>query len=153
MLLFSTEPYELLEREIYETFSKVHYDELATMKAHIPRVDYDFDLYRLLDSAGKLHLVTARFGNTLAGYFLGIVTGHPHYKSTLTASADLYYLAPEYRKWHNGLLFLQFIENSLKERGAQLLVVGTKLSRDLGKVYEFLGYEETDRVFRKWIGG
>ena len=134
-----------------EPFFEAHYNELATLKDKIPKVDPDYKLYADLESRGQLHIVTAREAGVLVGYFGGCLTAHPHYKSVFMCSADLYYLAPEYRKAQNGILFLQFIEASVKERGVQLLVMGTKMSKDLGLLYEHRGYTETDRVFRKWL--
>jgi GNAT superfamily N-acetyltransferase len=134
-----------------EPFFKAHYEELATLKEHIRAPEPDWLLYANLEMAGKLHTVTAREAGALVGYYIGIVTHHPHYKSVIFASADIYYLAPEYRKAQNGVLFLQFIEKSLKEAGAHMMVMGTKLQKDLSLIYEAMRYTETDRVFRKWL--
>ncbi len=135
-----------------EPFFEAHYNELATLKDKIPKVEPAYGLYAKLEAAGSLHVATAREAGALVGYYVGVVTPHPHYKSVLLASADLYYLAPDYRKAQNGITFLQFIEASLKERGVQMTVMGTKMSKDLGALYEHLGYQPTDVVWRKWIG-
>lgn len=148
---FTTEQFTDIYPEI-EPFFQAHYDELATLKDKIPKVDPNYKLYATLEASECLHVVTARQCGALVGYFVGVVTPHPHYQQVLTCSADLYYLAPEYRKAQNGILFLQHIEKSVRERGVQLLVMGTKMQKDLGRLYEHLGYTETDRVFRKYVG-
>lgn len=131
---------------------EAQFDELATLKQHIRKIDPDLELYAHLEATNKLHVVIARENNELAGYFVGVVTPHPHYKSTLMCSADLYYMSLQHRKAQNGILFIQAIERSLKARGVQLMVMGTKLSKNLGFIYDHLGYKETDHVWRKWIG-
>jgi hypothetical protein len=135
----------------WERYFPAHYEELATLKQHITQVDPDWGMYERLDAAGILHIVTVRDGGALVGYYMGAVLPQPHYKSVVFASADVYYLDPAYRKGFTGIKFLKFIEESLRARGVQMIVMGTKLSKDLGKLYEALGYVETDRVFRKWL--
>ena len=132
-------------------YFKAHYDELATFKDKIPKVDVDGLFYARLESAGCLHVVTARDEARLVGYYVGAVLPQPHYKNIICASADLYYLAPEYRKAQNGVMFLLFIQDSLKERGVQWVIMGTKMNKDLGELYRALGYEKTDEVWRKWL--
>jgi hypothetical protein len=128
-----------------------HYSELAVFRDKIPAPDPDYALYEAMEAAGKLHVVTVRNRSKLIGYYVGIVMPQPHYKTTLYAMADLYWLHPDYRKGATGIEFIGFIESSLKERGVQVTVMGTKLSKDLGRLYEGLGYTETDRVYRKQL--
>jgi GNAT superfamily N-acetyltransferase len=149
-LKFRVEEFNDVFKEI-EPFFQAHYDELATLKDKMPKVDPDLALFANLEAAGRWHVVTAREAGALVGYFWGVLMPHPHYKYVSMCSADAYYLAPDYRKAQNGILFIQFIEQSLKERGVQLLVMGTKMQRDLGVLYEMLHFTETDRVFRKWL--
>jgi GNAT superfamily N-acetyltransferase len=134
-----------------QPFFKAHYDELAIFKDKIAEVEPDWDLYASLEEGKHLHVVTARESGKLVGYFIGCVMPHPHYKSISMCSADLYYLDPDCRKAQNGIRFLQFIEYSVRERGIQLLTMGTKMHKDLGALYEALHFTETDRVFRKWL--
>jgi hypothetical protein len=148
---FEVERFSDVIGEMREYFT-AHYQELATFKDKISEVNPDYALYEAMDAAGKLHLVTARDEGKLVGYYVGVVMPQPHYKTTLAAMADLYWLHPDYRKGFTGVDFLRFIESSLKERGVQVTVMGTKLSKDLGRLYEHLGYQPTDTVWRKWIG-
>jgi hypothetical protein len=147
---FQVERFSDVIGEMREYFT-AHYQELATFKDKISEVNPDYALYEAMDAAGKLHVVTARSEDKLVGYYVGVVMPQPHYKTTLYAMADLYWLRPDFRKGATGIEFLLFIEGSLKERGVQVTVMGTKMSKDLGKLYEHLGYTETDRVFRKGL--
>jgi hypothetical protein len=107
--------------------------------------------YAKLETAGHLHVVTARNEGKLVGYYVGVILAQPHYKNVICASADLYYLAPEYRVAQNGVLFILFIQQSLKERGVQWIIMGTKMDKNLGELYEAMGYKKTDEVWRKWL--
>jgi len=151
LLEFSTEPLSNIRHEVFQHL-RAHYEELATFKDKITRIEPDWEMFLRLEMTDKLHTVTARDDGKLVGYYVGAIIDHPHYRSVKMASADLYYLVPDYRVGRTGILFVQFIEESLKQRGVQLTVMGTKLSKDLGALYKALGYSETDVVWRKWIG-
>src|SRR5258708_36141011 len=80
-----------------------HYDEIGENKDITHGPDLDLVKYKLLDDAGKLHVLTARDGGKLVGYYVLLVDHNLHYRSVVTVMDDVHYLAPEYRKWRTGI--------------------------------------------------
>jgi hypothetical protein len=110
----------------------------------------DEEKYEQLDKAGILHLVTAREGKTLVGYFLVFVTPNAHYLGAgPMAFTDLYYMMPQYRGGANSLKLFSFMEKTLREKGVVKIYSSNKLHRGHGKMFDFLGYKPTDMIYSK----
>jgi N-acetylglutamate synthase-like GNAT family acetyltransferase len=58
----------------------------------------------------------------------------------------------EFRKGRIGIRLFQYAEKVLKERGVQRMVVNTKIHLDNSRLFEYLGYKMTDKVFTKMLG-
>lgn len=129
-----------------------HWREVAMDQDRIP-LDVDWERYAALDASGNLHIVTARDEQgTLQGYCLAVVTTHLHYKSTVHAQYDVYWLAPVYRRGLTGYRLFQVMERTLKARGVKKLLSACKLSLDVGPLFERMQWRETERTFTKYIG-
>lgn len=126
-----------------------HYEELA-LNRDVVQLACDEEKFAYGESIGCLHVVTARVDGQLVGYYYGALTTHLHYKdSGLMCTTDAYYLRPEFRSGTNGILFIDAILKSLKERGAVKLYISTKVHQDNGKLFEAFGMACTDRIFTK----
>ena len=127
-----------------------HYEELCVTK----EFDYepDYDAYKRLAQAGMLRCITCRADGELIGYIVFFITPHLHYKSCITAMEDIYFVRKDYRKGRVGIKLFQYAEKVLKERGVQRIVMHTKVHLDNSRLFEYLGYKMTDRVFTKMIG-
>ena len=116
------------------------------------RAECDTDKYASLDSLGILHLVTAREGKCLVGYFLVFVTPNAHYKGQgLMAFTDLYFLLPDYRGGANSLKLFSFMEKTLREKGVVKIYSSHKIHRDHSAMFNFLGYQPTDTIYSKCL--
>jgi GNAT superfamily N-acetyltransferase len=120
----------------------------------------DIETYERMEAAGNLHVVTARGpGGAMVGYVVAIVQQGLHYRTTVFANLDLYYLTPAVRRWRNGVRLFRFAEESLKERGAKIMNAGTKVHispvtgkrLDISPILRRLGWREIERVHRKVI--
>lgn len=129
-----------------------HWEEIAVNKDKI-KLNPDWDAYRELEAQGKLKIFTAREGENLVGYFVVVVTTNLHYKDHLFATNDIIYLAPEYRKGFVGIRLIRFAEKCLKEDKVSVLVVNTKVHKPFDPVLERLGFNLTERVYSKYLGG
>jgi len=127
-----------------------HYEELASNKEIELAPDYDWYVARAMDRS--LHVVTVRDGHRLIGYHISIIAPHIHYKHSLTAHTDIYFLDKIYRRGHNGIKLFEFMESSLKERGVNRIYMMTKTDADKGKILDRLGYVEKERIYTKMIG-
>lgn len=129
-----------------------HWQEVAVNKEQI-KLDPDLDTYAAFANAGMLHIVVARKEGEVIGYHFSIVRPHLHYRQSLSAFTDIYYIAPQYRTGRTPLRLFEYVEKTLKARGVQKMFTGTKLSLDAGPLFEHMGWTETERLFVKMIGG
>jgi len=127
-----------------------HYEELCVTK----EFDYepDYDAYKRLAQAGMLRCITCRADGELIGYIIFFISPHLHYKSCVTATEDIYFVKKEYRKGRVGIKLFQYAEKVLKQFGINRIVMHTKVHLDHSKLFEYLGYKWTDKVFTKILG-
>lgn len=129
----------------------LHWDEVATHKDSIPLAP-DYGAYAYLESQGQMSLLVARCEGQMIGYHLTIVRAHLHYRQSLSGYTDMYFIHPEHRKGMVGVRLFKEAEKALRARGVQRMFTGTKLSLDMSRIFERLGWKETERLFSKYIG-
>jgi GNAT superfamily N-acetyltransferase len=88
-------------------------------------------------------------GNDVIGYVIFMVQPHLHYKTCLTAFEDIYYLKPEYRKGRTGIRMFKYAEEVLKSVGVNRIIMHTKVHLDNSRLFEYLGYKNSDKLFTK----
>jgi hypothetical protein len=148
---FAKETYAEVISEI-KRLLELHWEEIALLKNKIP-LDPDYDKYQELEKLGMMHFLTARNEvNELVGYNIFTIFNHIHYKSTPMAQIDIMFMEQSYRKGRNGIRFLKFFESESKKLGVKKLIGGTKEHFDIGKLFEYLDWTPTDRMYSKWIG-
>jgi len=133
--------------EELKTLIPEHYDELCVTK-DFPLMP-DYEAYGRLHLAQMLRCITVRVDNQLVGYALFIVQPHLHYKSCTTAFEDIYFLKKEYRLGRTGIRLFQFAEDVLKQEGVHRVIMHTKIHLDNSRLFEYLGYKMTDKLFTK----
>ena len=94
-LLQQVESFTAIARDLPPLFER-HWQELGTYKDQIP-LDPDWDRYFLLAQTGTLRVRTARVDGVLAGYIFNLVGPGLHYRSTLHAEIEMFWLDPVYR--------------------------------------------------------
>jgi len=129
----------------------LHWKEVATYKEKI-KLDLDYESYDELASKGDLLIITVRDGLKIVGYYWLIVKKHLHYKKSLTAFTDMFFLHPDYRKGMVGVNIFKFAEKILKEKGVERLIVSSKTSHDKSKIFERLKFDKVETVYTKFIG-
>jgi GNAT superfamily N-acetyltransferase len=115
-----------------------HWREVAMHQDEIP-LEPDYDEYDRLDGQGALHLTVARCAGEVVGYATAIIRTHLHYKSSLSAFFDLYYVHPSHRNGWVGVNLFKHVESSMRARGVQRLFAGTKVSLDMSRIFQRLG--------------
>lgn len=128
-----------------------HYSELAVDKDEMP-CGPDIHLFTSLDAIGALQILTARAAGRMIGYFLTVVRPHTHYCSVLCGFEDSYFISKPFRRGLTGVKLIKENERLLRARGVKKLFVMTKTSKDLGMIYDRLGYHCSDYTYAKWIG-
>lgn len=128
-----------------------HWEEVAMYKDEI-ELDFWFEKYDEMALAGQLHIITVKDDNKIVGYYWAKVMPHLHYKNSLTAYTDMYYLHPKYRKGFNGVNLFKFYEESMKKLGVQRIITSCKTSLDMSKVFDRLKWDRAEIVYTKLIG-
>tara|TARA_R110002072_G_scaffold130943_1_gene270267 strand:+ start:1149 stop:1616 length:468 start_codon:yes stop_codon:yes gene_type:complete len=129
-----------------------HWEEIAVNKDHI-KLNPDWDAYEKLEESGMLTIFTARCSDKLIGYFVVILTKSIHYKDHLFASNDIIYLSPNYRKGMTGIRLIKFAEKYLRKDGASVMIINTKVKNPFDPILERLGFNLSERVYTKYLGG
>lgn len=126
-----------------------HYDELCVTKDFPLAPDYE--AYGRMYMAGMLKCVTARNeeDGDLIGYAIFIVQPHLHYKTCKTAFEDIYFLRKEHRLGRTGIRLFQFAEEALRADGVNRIIMHTKIHLDNSRLFEYLGYKHTDKLYTK----
>lgn len=148
MITFQVEKLDQVKDEL-PVLLKLHYDEIALNKEHIP-LDPDWEKYKTLCDRGNLFVVTARTDDQLlVGYSVFFTTYHLHYKSTLVASNDILYLHPDYRKGTTGIKLIKFSESELKKLGVDKVIWHIKYLKDFRNILYRMGYFDEDAIVGK----
>lgn len=124
-----------------------HYAELCVTQDFPLAPDYV--AYGRLVAAEMLKCITCREDGALIGYAIFIVQPHLHYMTCKTAFEDLYFVKKEHRKGRTGIRLFQFAEDVLRKDGVNRIIMHTKIHLDNSKLFEYLGYKWTDKLFTK----
>ena len=141
----NADPFSFLQA--LEVMFPAHYDELCVTK-EFP-LDPDYEAYKKIADAGNLVCIACMDGIEVVGYIVFIVQPHLHYKSCLTAFEDIYYVKPEYRKGRIGIRLFQYAEKVLKSAGVNRIIMHTKIHLDNSKLFEYLEYKHSDKLYTK----
>lgn len=124
-----------------------HYEEV-THHRDIP-VGCDYDKYQRIERAGILRIYTVRVAGELVGYSIFMVATSMHYKSSLQARQDTLFLSARYRKGLAGYKFVKWVDEQLKAEGVQYIYQHHKFIKDIGCVFQRMGYEAVYQVWGK----
>lgn len=128
-----------------------HWEELALDKESVP-LDPNWQRYAELDGAGAISLVTARENGRLVGYCYMILSPGLHYRTCFEARMDIFWLSPEVRGHAMpGVRLFRAVEKELKRRGVQRVYFGSKLHKDVGRLFERLGYRPVETWYSKML--
>lgn len=125
----------------------LHYEELCVTKDFPLAPDYA--AYKRLADMGMLRCITVRADEEIIGYAIFFIQPHLHYMTCKTAFEDLYYIRPDYRKGRVGIRLFKYAEEVLKGIGVNRIIMHTKIHMDNSKLFEYLGYKWTDKLFTK----
>lgn len=127
-----------------------HWEEVALYKDKI-ELDFWFEKYDQAAKSGEFHVITIRDDHKIVGYYWFMLRPHLHYKNSLTAYTDMFYIHPKYRKGFNGINLFKFFEKTAKEMGAERIITSCKTSLDLSRVFERLKWDKVEYVFSKLL--
>jgi L-amino acid N-acyltransferase YncA len=122
-----------------------HWEEIAIHRDAIP-LDPDVAEYQRLEDAGILSVVVGRHEGEVIGYYISFVKPHLHYRSTLHAFTDVYYVVPAFRKGRTGIRLIEAAMAEWKRRGVKKAFTATKFALNMTPVFELLGWKSTENT-------
>jgi len=148
---FAVERFEKVMPELPPLFYE-HWCEVALDKDRIA-LDPAFERYVAMDRLGVLATYTLRRDKTLKGYFIAEVVPHLHYRQSLQAIQDIYYIHPNCRQGLIAQRFFRFVMADLKRRGVQKLQIMRKLHLDprIGDLWLRLGFRPDEVWYSKLL--
>lgn len=115
-----------------------HWQE-TEMYRHGEGFNPQIERYIQYNDMGYYHLYTVREDGRLIGD-AGVYIMPSMHTGKLIANEDTWFLVPEARKGRNAIRFYKFIEDEVKKLGAVEFSVTTKLTNQVGRLVEYLGY-------------
>lgn len=149
MITYQVEKWKDIESGIKD-LQKAQWKELALDQETIP-LNINYEHYAQLETQGMLHATTVRDGEKLVGYYLNVVSFHPHYRETPFGFCDAYYVLANYRKGLIGLNLFLKMEQFMKEIGVIELISITKKHLDVSALFKALKWRETGITYTKVI--
>ena len=127
-----------------------HWEDVALNQDTVA-LNPDWDAYAFMDSMDRLHIITARDNGKLVGYVVYLTSLWLHYKDQVIADGDIFWLHPDYRKGMTGVKLLKEAENALRAKGVNFIINKVKLHKDVGKIFDRLGYSAVETVYSKQV--
>lgn len=128
-----------------------HYEELALNQDKVP-LDPQYDIYMARDARGEVIYSTVREDGQLVGYYVGFIAPGLHYRTCLTCTTDIFYVAPHLRTGFCGIKLFREVQRELKRRGVQRWFMGSKQRADASALFERLKAEKVETYYSLWLG-
>lgn len=149
-LSFQVEAFSAVQPELLPLFPR-HWEELALDKEEVP-LDPDWARYAQMEATGAISMVTARENGRLVGYCIMLLGPGLHYRTCYDAKMDIFWIAPEQRGHAMpGLRLFRAVEKELRRRGVQRVYLGSKLHKDVGRLFVALGYHPVETWYSKML--
>ena len=129
----------------FAELSKMHYEEVAPYSDIALNVNWN--QFIKLEEVGVLKTYGIRENDFLVGYALFFVNYSMEYSDSLQASMNNIFIHPDHRG--QGLDFIQWCDEQLKEEGVQVVYHHVKVKNDYGKLLNKLGYEKMNVEYSK----
>ncbi|ARU23737.1 hypothetical protein RSSE_c3356 [Ralstonia solanacearum] len=129
-----------------------HYAEISTHKDHGVPLEPMEEVYRARQADGSLMMIIGREDGQIVAYFVCFVAPGLHYRSCLTCTPDIFFVAPEKRTGTMGMRMFRFVEKELTRRGVKRWAVGSKVQHDASALFRYLKFEPVETMYEKWLG-
>lgn len=153
MITFAVEPFRAVYAEMYPLLEQ-HYREISSHFKHgVPLAPQVAEYQRRAD-AGGLVMVIGREAGQIAAYMPIFIAPGLHYQTCLTATVDIFYVAPERRGFIAGVRMFRFAMQECKRRGVQRFAAGAKLetvARDASPLLQFVGLSPVETIHEIWL--
>lgn len=129
-----------------EPLLALHWAEIANNR-DVVKLNPDWEKYAKIDASGLVTFFTVRDGGRLVGYSLFITFPLLHYKDVITATNDIIFLLPEYRKGTCGTRLIKMCHDELMKSGVDKILWHVKPHSDWSPILERMGYKLEEKIF------
>lgn len=150
MITAQVESFIECEHELRELIH-AHWEELALNKDKVP-LDPNWGFYHARELTGEMAFVTLRSRGVMIGYFIVFVMPGLHYQTCLTGTMDIFFIHPSNRGGTSALKLMRCVMGEMKRRGVQRVFFGTKLHKDIGRLFTSFGLEPVETYYSAWLG-
>ena len=128
---------------------KMHWEEVGH-NGGPSKFELDSDLYQDIEGLGRLISFIVKYEEKLIGYCTSYLFNHSHYKGTLFAATDSFYIEPQYR---NGFVFKRLINTmsfTLKDKyKVKYFQIGVNVNNDITKLMQKLNFVLSSKILTK----
>jgi GNAT superfamily N-acetyltransferase len=150
VITYALEPWSIYYRDCHALWPE-HWDEIAVQKDRMP-MRPDVAAYQALEAAGRLQIMVVRDDGRMVGYILSVIRPHLHYADVLCGFEDAYFLTKSHRRGMIGVRLISEAVKHMQQVGCKKAFFQTKVALNMGRIFEHMGFENTDLVYSKWIG-
>lgn len=150
-VLYTKEPitFDLLKEMV--PLLQSHWSEVARWQDKI-KLKPDWDRYVDRAKKGEIIAYTVREDGLLFGYLIFFIGNHIHYTETLWANMDVLFIHPLKRKGTMAARLIRYAEKDLKKMGVHVIGYHIKTSHDIKPLMNRLGYDDTEKIYTKYVG-
>jgi len=131
--------------------AKQNYQETGLNPEDIPFLP-DWAQLLSYELADRCRVVTARYKSVLVGYALYLIGPLKHNKEVLYAELDAVWISPAFRSGFLAVKMMQLGERSIHAMGIKYLMAGSTIKKPIGKLLEFVGFQEREILYWKELG-
>lgn len=123
------------------------YEEISGCDPDVIVLDPDYVRLREMEKIGAFVPITCRVDGELIGYFFWLITPHLHYRKSLTAQDDVYYIQPLHRNLGAGRKMFEFAMQVCRDRKVKRVLLSCKVSHDHGQLIEAFGFKHFENLY------
>lgn len=112
-------------------------------------LEIDWGVYEAAEARGTLYCYSARLAHELAGCAAYVVGPHLHYKDSLQALQEVFFVLPQHASAE--LEFLAYCDRELGKLRVQATYAHSRTVMPMDPVLERLGYSPVDTVWMKQL--
>lgn len=152
-LIFRREKFSLELVDEIMPLLKMHFAENARNSEFYGEFDPSIDTYSTADANGALRVFTVKEKGNIVGYQTFFVCEHPHSQDLITATQDVLYISPTFRRGMIAFRFIKWCAAQLAEDGIGIVHQVVPARKNYGSMFQRLGYQLEDMCYSMRLNG
>jgi GNAT superfamily N-acetyltransferase len=129
----------------------LHLEHWRETEVHRHGLTFNMDYETLIryEQAGRFVLFTLRSGGGMLVGNCGMYLDRSVHTQTLIATEDTLYLLPEARRGRTAVMFVKYVEDSLRKLGVKEIDITVKTVNKAARFFTMLGYKHVENGLTK----